>query len=51
MKFLVTGVSMFNSFIPTLTEHGTYLHLHYISLLTTFNKHCHIRESVVSRID
>jgi hypothetical protein len=21
MKFLVTGISMFNSFIPTLTEH------------------------------
>jgi hypothetical protein len=22
MKFIVTGVSMFNYFIPTLTEHG-----------------------------
>jgi hypothetical protein len=24
----VTGVSMFNNFIPTLTEHEIYLHLH-----------------------
>jgi hypothetical protein len=28
VKFLVTGVSMFNNIIPTLTEHETYLHLH-----------------------
>jgi hypothetical protein len=28
MKFLVTGVSMFNNFIPTLTEHERHLHLH-----------------------
>jgi hypothetical protein len=27
-KFLVTGVSMFNNFIPTLTEHETYLYLY-----------------------
>jgi hypothetical protein len=27
-KFLVTGVSMFNNFIPTLTEYETYLYLH-----------------------
>jgi hypothetical protein len=27
-EFLVTGVSMFNNFIPTLTEYETYLHLH-----------------------
>jgi hypothetical protein len=28
MKFLVTGVSMSNIFIPTLTEYEIYLHLH-----------------------
>jgi hypothetical protein len=27
-KFLVTGVSVFNNFIPTLIEYETYLYLH-----------------------
>jgi hypothetical protein len=27
-EILITRVSMFNNFIPTLTEHETYLHLH-----------------------
>jgi hypothetical protein len=38
MKFLVTGVSMFNNFIPNLTEHETYFYIcikyHFKSLLT-----------------
>jgi hypothetical protein len=52
MKFLVTGVSVFNDFIPTSTEHEIhdYICIKY-RYKPPFNKYCHIRESVVSRID
>jgi hypothetical protein len=57
MKFLVTGVSMFNNFIPTLTEYETYLHLNLIYFMDIgyrykppFRKQS-CKGSVVSRID
>jgi hypothetical protein len=51
MKFLVTGVSVFNSFLPTLTEHERHLHLQKYRYELPFNKYYYIRESVVSHID
>jgi hypothetical protein len=51
MKFLVTGVSVFNNFIPTLTkQRHIYICIKYRHK-PPFNKYCHIREFVVSRID
>jgi hypothetical protein len=51
MTFLVIGVSIFNNFTPTLTEHEEHLHCVKYRYKPPFNKYCHIRESVVSRID
>jgi hypothetical protein len=50
MKCLVTGASMFNNSIPTLTEHERYICSKY-RYKPPLNKYCHIREYVVSRIN